>query len=248
VPMRVSGDAQVSPDQTQYVRAEDDGVVQSVMVREGDRVEPGTALAQMADWGQRASLASVQARYNTAMAQMAQALVNNDATAAGQRQLEANFLHGELTRVTEQLARTTLRAQIAGVVTTPHVENLVGKKLSLGDPIMELVSTSNVVVDAAIPERDLSLLRTGDPARVKLDSFPMKTFSGSVSVVSPTGQVVGDDRTFYARITVANPEGNLRPGMQGYSKIRTGLRPLGYVLLRDPALWFWSKLWGWFGW
>jgi RND family efflux transporter MFP subunit len=248
VPLRVSGDAAVAADQTQYVRAEEDGVVDRVLVHEGERVEPGTPLAQMADWEQRATLASVEARYNTASAQMAQALVGNDATGAGQRQLEANYLRGELSRATEQLSRMTLRAQLAGVVTTPHLENLVGKKLSLGDPMMELVSTNNVVVDVAVPERDVSLLRAGDPARVKLESFPRRTFGGTVSVVSPAGQVVGDTRAFYARITVPNPDGNLRPGMQGYSKIRTNLRPLGYVLFRDPALWAWSKLWGWFGW
>jgi RND family efflux transporter MFP subunit len=248
IPLRVAGTAQVAPDQTQSVRAEEDGVVRSVFVHEGDRVTPGTPLAQMADWNQRAAVAALQARYNTAMAQVAQALVNNNATVAGQRQLEATYLRGELTRAAEELSRMTLRAQMAGVVATPYVEDLAGRKLSLGDPIMEVVSTDSVSVDVAVPERDVSLLRVGDPARVKLESFPARTFSGRVGVVSPASQVVGDDRAFYARIMVPNPDGRLRSGMQGYGKIRTGLRPLGYVLFRDPALWAWAKLWGWFGW
>ena len=248
VPMRVAGEAQIAPDQTQYVRAEQDGVVQQIFVHEGQRVEPGTPLAQMAYWAARAALASVQARYNTAMSQMAEALVKNDATSAGQRQLEANFLRGELARATEQLSHMTLRAQVAGVVATPHVESLIGKKLALGDPIMEIVSTDNVVADVAVPERDVSLLRAGDTARLKLESFPTRTYSGSVNIVSPAGEAVGESRAFYARIAVPNPDGSLRPGMQGFGKIRTGLRPLGYVLLRDPVLWLWSKLWGWFGW
>lgn len=248
VPLRVSGDALVAPDQTQYLRAEEDGVVQEVFVHEGQTVEPGMPLAQMADGAQRAAVASVQARYNTAMAQMAEALVNNGASVAGQRQLEANYLRGELARAADELSRMTLRARMAGVVATPHVENLAGRKLSLGDPIMELVSDGRVILDVAVPERDVSLLRIGDPARVKLESFPTRTFSGEVSVLSPTGQVVGDSRSFFARIVVSNPQGNLRPGMQGSGKIRTGVRPLGYVLIRDPALWLWSKLWGWFGW
>jgi RND family efflux transporter MFP subunit len=248
IPLRVAGTAQVAPDQTQYVRAEEDGVVQKVFVHEGNRVLPGTPLAQMADWSERAAVAALQARYNTAMAQVAQALVNNNASIAGQRQLEATYLRGELTRAGEELSRTTLRAQMAGVVATPYVEDLAGRKLSLGDPIMELVSTDSVSVDVAVPERDVALLRVGDPARVKLESFPTRTFGGRVGIVSPASQVIGDDRAFYARIMVPNPEGRLRSGMEGYGKIRTGLRPLGYVLLRDPALWAWSKLWGWFGW
>ncbi|HVT97408.1 MAG TPA: efflux RND transporter periplasmic adaptor subunit, partial [Acidobacteriaceae bacterium] len=248
VPMRVSGDAQVAPDQTEYVRAEEDGVVQQVFVHEGERVAPGTPLAQMADWPARAALAAIQARYNTAMAQAADALVRNDTTAAGQHQLDANYLRGELARAAEQVSRMTLRAQVAGVVATPHVENLAGRKLALGDPIMEIVSTQNVVADVAVPERDISLLRVGDSARVKLEAFPTQTFSGTVNVVSPAGQVVGENRAFYARVAVPNPDGHLRPGMQGFGKVRTGLRPLGYVIFRDPALWVWSKLWGWFGW
>jgi multidrug efflux pump subunit AcrA (membrane-fusion protein) len=113
---------------------------------------------------------------------------------------------------------------------------------------MEIVSTDNVVADVAVPERDVSLLRAGDTARLKLESFPTRTYSGSVNIVSPASEAVGESRAFYARIAVPNPDGSLRPGMQGFGKIRTGLRPLGYVLLRDPALWLWSKLWGWFGW
>ncbi|MEI9979040.1 MAG: efflux RND transporter periplasmic adaptor subunit [Edaphobacter sp.] len=247
-PMRVSGQAQVSPSQTQYVHAEEDSVVEKAFVHEGDKVVPGTPLFQMADWGQRATLAAAQAKYNTAMAQMTRALINNDATAAGQHQLEADYERGEVGRLGEKLSRMTIHAEITGVVATPHVENLVGKKLSNGDPLVELVSTDNVIVDVAVPERDVELLKLGAPASVKLESFPAITFRGDVRVISPSGQAVGDNRFFYARIALPNNEGDLRPGMQGAGKIRVGLRPLGYVLFRDPALWVWSRLWSWFSW
>ena len=248
VPMRVSGDATVAAGQTQSVRAEEDGVIQSVLVQEGDKVAPGTPLIQMADWGQRAAVASAEARYNTAMSEAAQALVNNDGTLAGQRELEGEYLRGELSRMREQLERATVRSNIDGVVATPHPEDLVGRKVATGDAMIDLVKTAQTIVDVAVPERDVTLLKTGDPAGIKLESFPARTFRGTVSVVSPAGQVVGDNRVFYARIAVPNGDGSLRPGMQGFSKIRTGLRPLGYVLFRDIAVWVWAKLWTWFGW
>jgi multidrug efflux pump subunit AcrA (membrane-fusion protein) len=91
-------------------------------------------------------------------------------------------------------------------------------------------------------------LRTGAPVSIKLESFPTRTFGGTVSLVSPAGQTLGEDHFFFARIDLPNPEGNLRPGMQGYGKVRVGLRPLGYVLFRNPAIWVWSKLWNWFSW
>ncbi len=245
-PMRVVGQAQVSPAQTEYVHAEEDSVVQKVFVHEGDAVVRGTPLLQMTDWGQRASLAAAQAKYNTAMAEMTRALTNNDATTAGQRQVEADSMRGEVTRLSDRLSRTTLHAEIAGVVATPHVEDLVGKKLSSGDPLIELVSTESVVVDVAVLERDVELLKTGASANIKLESFPTATFHGTVSVISPSGKTVGEDHVFFARVAVPNPKGDIRPGMQGLGKIRIGARPLGYVLFRDAALWIWSKLWNWF--
>jgi RND family efflux transporter MFP subunit len=248
IPLRVSGNASVAAGQTQSVRAEEDGVVRRVLVQEGQKVEPGTPLLQMADWRERASLAGAQARYNTAMAQMAQDLVSNDATAAGRRQLEADYLRGEVSRGAEQLSRTTVRSEIEGIVATPHVEDLTGRKVTAGDPMIDLIRTAHSTVDVEVPASDVSLVRAGNPASIKLETFPSQTFHGTVSVVSPSGQVVGDNRVFFARIAVANPDGSLRPGMQGFGKVRTGLRPLGYVLFRDPSVWIWEKLWGWFGW
>jgi len=67
-------------------------------------------------------------------------------------------------------------------------------------------------------------------------------------VVSPKSQVEGDQRYFYARVSVPNGNGSMRPGMQGRGKISVGWRPVGYVLFRRPAMWIYSKLWSWLGW
>ncbi|HEY4009934.1 MAG TPA: GAF domain-containing protein, partial [Acidobacteriaceae bacterium] len=247
VPMRISGKAVVAPVQTESVRAAQDGVVEGVFVREGQNVDAGTPLLQMADWTQRADLASVQARYNTASADAARALESNDATAAGQHQLEANYLAAELGRAREQLSQMTVRAYTNGVVSTPHVESLIGKKVLQGDPLLEMVSTGNIIVDVAIPQGDFALVHAGDSARIKLESLPVETLRGRVRLVSAAAQPDAGESVFFARIELPNPQGSLRPGMQGFAKISTGLRPLGYVLFRSPALWVWSKLWYWFG-
>lgn len=248
VPMRVSGQAVVDPGQTQYVRAEEDGVIANVFVHEGEEIPSGAPLVQMADWSQRADLASVEARYNTATTEAARALVGNDAPLAGQRQLEANYLRTELSRKDEELARTTIHAALPGTVATPHVENLIGRRVLAGDPLLEMVSTAEVIVDVAVSQRDVLLLRAAAPVRIKLESLPRVILHGRVAGVSTTAQVQGDERLFFARVAVSNPHGQIRPGMQGFAKIGIGLRPLGVFLLRTPALWAWSKIWSWFSW
>ena len=103
-------------------------------------------------------------------------------------------------------------------------------------------------MDVAIDQTEISLIHAGAGAAIKVEGFPSQTFHGNVSVVSPKSQMEGDARIFYARVDVPNPDGHLRPGMQGRGKISVGWRPIGYVLFRAPFLWFYSKLWNWFGW
>jgi multidrug efflux pump subunit AcrA (membrane-fusion protein) len=128
------------------------------------------------------------------------------------------------------------------------METFVGRHLAAGDTLAEVVQTSTVSVDVAVPESDALLLRSGENASVKLESFPLHTFRGDVSVVAPQGQVVSDKRFFVARVNVGNADGLIRPGMQGQSKISVGWHPAGYLFFRGPAMWIWSKLWSWFGW
>jgi GAF domain-containing protein len=248
LPLRVVGDASVSPTQSVLIQPEVEGVVQRVNVREGDAVSAGTVLATLSDWQYRAQLAAAQAKYDTAVSQANRALNGNDGGEAGIQRIQADYWAAELARARERLDLTQLRSPINGVVATAHVEDLVGRKLMPGDTFAEVVDTSRAVVDVAIDEDDVLLLHPGEKASVKLDGFPTRTFHGVVTVVSPKSKVQETDRVFFARVAVPNPDGAIRDGMQGRGKVVTGWSPAGRVLFRRPAIWIWSKLWSWFGW
>jgi multidrug efflux pump subunit AcrA (membrane-fusion protein) len=153
-----------------------------------------------------------------------------------------------LARAQERLNRTSIRAPLAGIITTPHVENAVGRHLTHGDTFAEIMETSHVTVDVAVPEDDATLLQQDEHASVKLESFPLRTFQGQVTVVSPQSEVEGDHRVFVARVSLPNEDGAIRPGMQGLGKVSVGWHPAGYVFFRGIAMWIWGKLWSWFGW
>jgi RND family efflux transporter MFP subunit len=248
MPMRIDGDASVAPARTDFVRADYDGVLDKVFVREGERVRRGALLAQMQDWEQTADVARAQAKFNAAVEEMNRALAMNDGALAGRKRVEADYWRGELVRVRGRLEAAQLRAQINGIVTTPHMEDMAGKMLTAGSPVVELVDTSKVTVDVAIPERDVALVRAGANAGVKLESFPTRTFHGRVAIVSPKGEVQGDGRVFFARVEVPNENAAIRTGMLGRAKISAGWHSAGYVFFRDLGIWVWSKVWSWFGW
>ncbi len=248
LPMRVDGTATVAPVRRARVQPELEGTVRKVYVREGDAVTRGTILADLEDWNFRSALAGAEAKYQAAVSEMNRALAANDGTEAGNQRVQADFWASEVARARERLERTHLRSPLDGVVATPHVENLVGRHLDPGDDFAEIVDSSHATVDIGIEERDVALVEPGHGASVKLDSFPTSTFSGQVVVLSPQGEVREEGRLFYARVDVPNPDGRLRPGMQGRGKVWVGWRQAGYVFFRRPAMWMWSKLWSWIGW
>ena len=248
LPMRIDGTASVEPVHSATLQPDFDGVVQTVNVREGDQVAKGTVLGTMEDWDARAALAAAQAKRDAALSEMNRALASNRDTEAGVLRVQADLWTAEVTRARERLEHTRLRSPIEGIVATPHIENLVGKHLDAGDVFAEVVDTSRATVDVAVEEKDAALLQQGAKAAVKLDGFPTRTFHGEVQVVSPKGEVQGDERVFYARVRVPNPDGTIRAGMQGRGKVSAGWHPAGYVMFRRVGMWLWTKVWSWTGW
>lgn len=248
LPMRVVGDASVSPQTMSKVQAEVEGVVGKVYVHEGDHVTRGTILADMNDWDFRSALASTQAKYVSTLAAMNHALASNDGSEAGIQRVQADYWKAEVDRAKERLDRTHLRSPIDGIVSTPHVDTMSGRKLELGDTFAEVVNASNATVDVAVDETDIPLVKAGNHAALKLEGFPTQKFKGSVARLSPVSSAVGDKRVFFARVEIPNADGTIRPGMRGTSKVTIGWRPAGYVIFRGAAMWTWSKLWYWFGW
>jgi len=246
-PLRVEGDAVVAPLRSARLQPEVEGVISKVYVHEGDRVVRGAVLAEMADWDAQSKVAEAQAKYQAAVLQMNRALASNDGTEAGIQRVQADLWKSEVDRSRELLDRTRMRSPIDGIVATPHVENMVGRRLEFGDTFAEVVDTSRAVVDVAIDDAEASLLRAGEKASVKLNAFPTRVFRGDVAIVSPKADLQGDERVFYARVAVANQDSAIRAGMEGRGKVRVGWYPAGYALFRRPLLWMYSRIWTWFG-
>ena len=248
LPLRLDGDAVVAPVHRAMVQPEADGVVNKVLVHEGQDVSRGQVLAEMESWDQRSALAEAQAKYNAAVQQMNRDLAANDGTEAGVHRVQADYWKAEVERSLQLLDKAQLRSPIDGVVATPHVENFTGRKLQQGDSFAEVVDISQTTVDVAIDDSGAGLLKPGQNAVVKLNSYPTRTFRGQVLIVSPSAALVNETPVFYVRVGVPNADGAIRAGMEGRGKVRIGWYPAAYVFFRGPFLWIYSKAWNWLGW
>jgi RND family efflux transporter MFP subunit len=229
------------------IAAPAEGNVTEVFAHEGQRVAAGQVLGAMNDLQWRMDLSSAEARYRAAMLTM-EADLARGAAQAGADRTQAEYLRAEADRARSRIESARLRSPIDGIVMTQSLENAAGEHLDAGAAFAQVLDLSSAVVDVAIPQRDAALLRAGETAAVKLDSYPQRSWHGTVMVVSPQAQAGDGVRTFAARVPLPNGDATLRAGMTGRAKIFVGYRPAGYVLLRGPALWLWQTLWNWFGW
>ncbi len=101
-------------------------------------------------------------------------------------------------------------APIAGVITDQQVTNAAGVQgLSSTNPFT-ISDLSDVWIICDLYENDLSSVRLGDSADVRLNAYPDHVVAGTISNI---GAVLDPSiRTAKVRIQVHNP-GNMRPGM-----------------------------------
>ena len=247
LPMRVSGTAVVAPQHLVTIAAPVDGNVASVFAHEGERVAAGQVLGAMNDWQWRSAVASSEAKYQEAALVMESDLARGSAR-AGVDRAQVEYLRAEAARARMRLANAQLRSPIAGIVVTSNLQNAAGEHLDAGASFAQVLDLSSAVVDIAIAQSNDALLRVGQHAAIKLDSYPQLSWHDAVAIVSPEARATNGERTFTARVPLPNKQGLLRAGMTGRGKIFIGFRPAGYVLLRGPALWTWKTLWDWIGW
>jgi membrane fusion protein (multidrug efflux system) len=89
-----------------------------------------------------------------------------------------------LDQAQRDLNHTLLRAPIAGTAT--QVDNIqLGRFVTAGTPVFSVIDDSAPWVEANPKETDITYLRVGQKVEIDVDSFPDRTFHGTVTSISP---------------------------------------------------------------
>ena len=112
----------------------------------------------------------------------------------------------------------TMIAPASGVIVKdPPV---AGMRFMPGEPLFRIADLSRVWLIADVFEQDLSLVRIGTRANLTVGAVADKSFPGQVTFIYPT--LNSETRTARVRIELANPQGQLKPGMYGTVLIDAG--------------------------
>lgn len=135
----------------------------------------------------------------------------------------------------DQLAKTVIRAPMAGRVTRLNVERgetaVVGTMNNPGSLLLTVSDLSVMEAVIEVDETDVPQISVGDSVRVRIDAFGEREFVGRVTTIGnsslrPREQLSSDQAIdFEVRVTLENLDVNLRTDLSATADVITDVRP-----------------------
>ena len=126
-----------------------------------------------------------------------------------------------------RLGYTTLASPLTGMVLADSVEP--GEVVNAGTPVVTVADLEHVWFKAYVAEPDLGKVQLGQQVEITTDSWPERTFTGSITTISNeaefTPRMVQTQRervklVYRIKVTIDNPDLALKPGMPADGVIR----------------------------
>jgi len=137
------------------------------------------------------------------------------------------------------LGFTTIRSPVDGVVIDRVVDLGQTVAASFQTPTLIKIAKdlSEMRIDTSFAEADIGAIREGQKARFTVDAFPDRKFEGVVQQIRLNPTTQQNVVTYNVRISVANPDQILLPGMTAYVTIGVQRREKA-LLVPNAALRF----------
>lgn len=118
----------------------------------------------------------------------------------------------------EALADQTLLSPIPGIITKSNF--IAGQVISPTDIIAHVADTSQIFFDAEVDESDIFKISKGQKAKITLNAFSDKEFSGTVTQIKPFTQTASSGATvIIVRIKLDSPQINFISDLNGQTEI-----------------------------
>jgi HlyD family secretion protein len=170
-----------------------------------------------------------QAEEAETLAQNAAATARVAAAALAPGGSEEAVLRARLASLRAQLARTTVRTEVAGTVLTRDVEP--GDLVQPGKVLFTVARDGDTEIRVPLDEKNLAYLALEQPAVVLADAYPQRPFTARLSFLAP--RVDPERGTVEAHLSVAPVPVFLREDMTVSVTIQTGSRERALALPND---------------
>ena len=220
--------AQLEAKVVNNITAQAGGRLKQLLVKVGDRVGAGQAVARME--ATQAAQAQIQlADAKTNFARMDELYKVGGVSKAQWEQAKSAVDQAKLA-YGNAAENTVLRSPISGFVTAKNYDN--GDMTSPQLPVVVIQQIVPVKAVIGVSEQYYSYLKKGAAATLSVDALGEETFSGIVTNIFPTLDPV--THTVSTEIEVANKDLKLRPGM--YARVHLDFGTKEALTVPDKAI------------
>ena len=220
--------AQLEAKVVNNITAQAGGRLKQLLVKVGDRVGAGQAVARME--ATQAAQAQIQlADAKTNFARMDELYKVGGVSKAQWEQAKSAVDQAKLA-YGNAAENTVLRSPISGFVTAKNYDN--GDMTSPQLPVVVIQQIAPVKAVIGVSEQYYSYLKKGVAATLSVDALGEETFSGVVTNIFPTLDPV--THTVSTEIEVANKDLKLRPGM--YARVHLDFGTKEALTVPDKAI------------
>ncbi len=220
--------AQLEAKVVNNITAQAGGRLKQLLVKVGDRVGAGQAVARME--ATQAAQAQIQlADAKTNFARMDELYKVGGVSKAQWEQAKSAVDQAKLA-YGNAAENTVLRSPISGFVTAKNYDN--GDMTSPQLPVVVIQQIAPVKAVIGVSEQYYSYLKKGAAATLSVDALGEETFSGIVTNIFPTLDPV--THTVSTEIEVANKDLKLRPGM--YARVHLDFGTKEALTVPDKAI------------
>lgn len=249
--VRLSGT--VEAPRRAVVATEVAGVVDALLVREGQAVRRGDALARLRVEPTELRLRAAQGQLAEADARLSSAEIRLErlrglaGSVVSEQQVDealheaeawegrAEQLRAEVERLERELRLTTVTAPFSGVVRDERTH--AGEWLSIGAAVVEMLSLDGLEIRLEVPERYYSRLEIGGPVPVSFEAVPGLQIEGVLRAVVPSADATS--RTFPALVRLPTKDGDgrrLGAGMLAATDLPIGASRRAVLVPKDALV------------
>jgi membrane fusion protein (multidrug efflux system) len=203
--------------------AEVSGIVTAIHFDSGKMVKEGQLILELNAAPLKAQLEQLKAAARLAKQNFDRdrAQLKVHAVSQAAVDLAAANLKGALAQVTMQeatIAQKSIRAPFDGQLGIRQVD--LGQYLAPGTALVNLQKLDPMYLDFSVPQAQIDLIHVGENVTVQTNAFPNKVFTGTISALEP--QVDISTRNLKVRASIANPNGELLPGLFATARVNKG--------------------------
>jgi len=267
------------------VKAEVPGVIEELLVDEGEKIKEGDLLVKLNDEKYKLQLKEAESRrleklsrfliegeeyslsgkgkkqkfnkekiekeYQKALSLYKQGLISEKEFEKAKRNYELMLIESgekreeirasvagltqaelEVKRAQMELEKTQIKAPFSGVITNIKVSPK--EHVQAGQELFTLVDLNSIYVEAKILESEIGKIKEGREVNIRFTGYPSKIFKGYVKAISPI--VDPEEKTCKILIDVANPIGEIKPGMHAEVEIAADIYEDRLIIPREAIL------------